>query len=164
MREGLDETLGRVAANFDPTMVIVTVTDGRERAGCLIQFSSQCSIHPFRYWVAVSSNNHTFATVSRAETLAVHMPSASQRELASLFGETCGKERDKFEQVRWHPWRDGTPILGYCATWFVGPIVLRTAFGDHVGVVLEPVDAVYRGPFTRLALSAVSGFTAAHPP
>lgn len=163
MREGLHEMLGRAMADLDPALVIITAARGHERAGCLVQFSNQCNVHPFRYWVAVSTNNHTFATLSWAETLAVHIPSADQRQLASLFGETCGKERDKFEQVAWHPWHDGTPILEECPAWFVGPIVDRTALGDHVGEVLEPVDAVYRGCFTRLASSAVRGFTAAHP-
>lgn len=160
---GLSRSLERLMADLDPAMLIVTVASGGQRAGCLVGFSSQCSIHPFRYWVALSIRNHTFDVASRADTLGVHVPARDQHALAALFGEDCGHERDKFASVAWHPWRDGTPILDDCPGWFVGRILERSMLGDHVGVVLEPLDAGYRGPLSRLALSDVTDLEPGHP-
>lgn len=61
---GLTQRLERLMADLDPAMLIVTAFDGAARAGCLVGFSSQCSINPFRYWLALSIRNHTFGVVS----------------------------------------------------------------------------------------------------
>jgi flavin reductase (DIM6/NTAB) family NADH-FMN oxidoreductase RutF len=158
------EAVDGMAAAVDPAMVIVTAAAAGERAGCLVSFSTQCSIRPFRCWVCLSPSNHTFSVATRAATLAVHLLGRDQLELASLFGETTGDEVDKFERCAWHPWRDGTPILDECRSWMVGPVLDRRPVGDHVGMLVEPVDAHHTPGPGALRLSAVSGIRPGHPP
>ena len=48
-----------LTGELDFSMLVVTAFDGRERAGCLVGFSTQCSIDPPRYLVCISTANHT---------------------------------------------------------------------------------------------------------
>jgi flavin reductase (DIM6/NTAB) family NADH-FMN oxidoreductase RutF len=73
--------------------------------------------------------------------MAVHLVPESGSELAELFGGETGDELDKFERCDWRPGPDGVPLLDGCPNRFVGRIVERIEFGDHVGMVLEPFFA-----------------------
>ncbi|MGE0219018.1 flavin reductase family protein [Mycolicibacterium sp.] len=120
-----------------PMFVVTTVADGH-RAGCLVGFTSQTSIHPPRFLVGLSKKNHTFAVAQDAEHLAVHLLPRSELVLAELFGGTTGHDTDKFAECAWHDGPGGVPILDAAPAWFVGRIVDRFALGDHVGHLLEP--------------------------
>jgi flavin reductase (DIM6/NTAB) family NADH-FMN oxidoreductase RutF len=124
---------------LNPDMCLVTAVAGGERAGCLVGFSSQCSIQPPRYVVWLSKENHTYRVARAARHLAVHLITPEQRELAELFGSRTGDDTDKFAGVRWREGPEGTVVLADAAAWFVGSVVLRTDAGDHVGHVLDPV-------------------------
>ena len=50
---------------------------------------------------------------------------------------------DKFARCGWHDGPHGLPILDDCDCWFVGRVVARTSFGDHLGHLLEPVAAAH---------------------
>ena len=135
---------GRLMTTTDPTMVIVTTASGDDRSGCLVGFSTQCSIDPPRFVVFVSNKNHTYRVGAKAETFAVHFLDAAKPahdELAALFGGETGDEVDKFEKCQWHDVA-GAPVLDACDRWFVGHVVDRFEPGDHQGVVLEPVEVV----------------------
>jgi len=126
-------------------MTIVTVADGDERAGCMVGFTSQCSIEPARFVACISKKNHTHDIAMRAQAAAVHFVDQRHRSLAELFGGETGDEIDKFARCQWHPGPDGVPLLDGCERWFVGRVVDRVAFGDHTGLVLEPL-AAHNGP------------------
>lgn len=132
----------RFVARLDYPMFVLTATapDG-ERSGCLLGFASQCSIDPPRFAVWVSEKNHTFDVARRAGVVAVHAPTADQRELAELFGGKTGDVVDKFARVQWHEGPSGAAILDDVDAWFVGRIVDRLDTGDHLGLLLEPVAA-----------------------
>ena len=133
----------RLVARLDYPMFVLTArssADG-ERAGCLIGFASQCSIHPPRFAVWVSDKNHTFGVAREASHLGVHALSRSQRRLADLFGGTTGDDVDKFAKCGWHDGPEGVPVLDDVAGWFVGRVVERLDTGDHLGFLLEPVAA-----------------------
>ena len=126
---------------IDYPMLIVTVGAGGERGGCLVGFSTQCSIDPPRYAVCISVQNHTFRLAQRANVLAVHFPERHQHGLAELFGQETGDEVDKFAECRWEPGPDGTPLLADCPNRFVGRVVDRVDAGDHCLYVLDVVEA-----------------------
>jgi flavin reductase (DIM6/NTAB) family NADH-FMN oxidoreductase RutF len=154
----------RLVGRLDYPMHVVTVSDGGRRAGCLVGFAGQCSIHPPRYWVCVSRANHTYALVERAETMVVHLLGARDRGLAELFGHETGDDVDKFAQCRWRPGPDGaTPVLEGCA-WFAGRTLDRVDCGDHVGFLLEPYEA-WAGPddLGQLGFQAAKDITPGHP-
>lgn len=139
---------------LDPEMCVVTAAAGEERSGCLVGFSSQCSLRPVRFVVWLSKANHTFGVARDADVLAVHLLGRDQHGLAELFGGETGDEVDKFAGVRWKTGHGGAVVLPDAAAWFVGEVVQRVDGGDHLGFVLDPVqwDAGDRagGPLLRL--------------
>ena len=129
----------RFVGALDTPMFVVTTTDGDERSGCMVGFTTQCSIDPPRFLACLSDKNHTFRVAQDAELLAVHLLGEDQHELAELFGGETGDDVDKFAQVRWQPGPAGVPVLEDCPTYVVGRILERRPLGDHVGFLLEPV-------------------------
>jgi flavin reductase (DIM6/NTAB) family NADH-FMN oxidoreductase RutF len=130
-----------LVSELDYPMFIVTVAAKGERAGCLVGFTTQCSINPPRFLVCLSDKNRTFRVALDASVMVVHMVPAEQGELATLFGEQTGDEIDKFQHCAWSPGPEGTPILEACANWFAGRILQRIPAGDHHAFLLEPFDA-----------------------
>jgi len=47
-----------LVSELDYPMVVVSVASGADRAGCLVGFSTHCSIDPARYAVCISKRNH----------------------------------------------------------------------------------------------------------
>ena len=129
-----------LAARLDYPMYVVTAYDGATRAGCLVGFTTQCSIDPARFLVCVSDKNHTHSVTMRASTVAVHLLRSSQRDVAALFGGETGDEVDKFARCAWTDGPDGVPVLDGCAAWFAGRVLDRLVLGDHTGLLLEPYD------------------------
>jgi flavin reductase (DIM6/NTAB) family NADH-FMN oxidoreductase RutF len=128
----------RIAETIDTPMVIVTTRAGDEMDGCLVGFSTQCSIHPTHYLVCLSKKNRTYEIARHASTLVVHMLHKGEhdRSLAELFGEQTARDSDKLAQCKWNPGPDGVPVLESCDCFGV-PIIRHTDLGDHVGFVID---------------------------
>jgi flavin reductase (DIM6/NTAB) family NADH-FMN oxidoreductase RutF len=137
-----EETFIKITGELDYTMLIVTtVGDDRQRAGCLVGFSTQVSIDPPRYLVCLSDQNRTTRVAAHAAALAVHFVPESADDLAELFGSHTGDDTNKFAVCDWHAGPAGLPILDRCGRWFVGEIIERRRLGDHIGYLLEPFAA-----------------------
>ena len=139
-------------SRLSPDMCVVTAVAGTERSGCLVSFSSQCSMQPVRFVVWISKANHTYPVARAADRLAVHLLTREQHELAALFGGQTGDRTDKFAHVPWTRGHGGSVVLEEAAAWFVGSVEQRVDGGDHVGFVLTPEDWGSRtdGPLLRL--------------
>jgi flavin reductase (DIM6/NTAB) family NADH-FMN oxidoreductase RutF len=140
-----------LVSELDYPMLIVTATDGERRAGCLVGFATQCSIHPPRFLVCLSDKNFTYRVAADADVLVVHLVPAEAKELAELFGSQTGDEVDKFARCSWHEGPRGTPVLDECGNWFAGRILNRMNAGDHCAYLLEPFEAhsdIPEHPFT----------------
>jgi flavin reductase (DIM6/NTAB) family NADH-FMN oxidoreductase RutF len=155
----------RFVARLDYPMFVLTAAapDG-ERGGCLIGFASQCSIHPPRFAAWVSDKNHTFEVARRAGVVAVHAPAADQRALAEHFGGTTGDEVDKFDGIAWHTGPGGAPILDDVDSWFVGRVVEQLDTGDHLGLLLEPIEASAGTAPAGLSFQSVKDIEPGHAP
>ena len=143
-QDGLDEAFAQLAATVDYTLYVVTARAGGERAGCVIGFASQVSIHPARFLACLSKKNHTYPVARASETLVVHPLPAEGTELAELFGGETGDEVDKFARCRWADGPAGVPVLCDLPAWFAGQVLEQVDFGDHVGFLLEPT-AIHPG-------------------
>jgi flavin reductase (DIM6/NTAB) family NADH-FMN oxidoreductase RutF len=158
-------TFHELVAELNYPMVIVTTAHEGVTAGCLVGFSTQCSIHPPRFLVFLSEKNFTFRVASRAEYLAVHFLTPDDAALSELFGEQTGDRVDKFTRCRWRPGPGGVPILEDCPTWFAARIVdLVEAGGDHRGFLLEPVTAGKGRHITQLGFQDVKEMEPGHEP
>jgi flavin reductase (DIM6/NTAB) family NADH-FMN oxidoreductase RutF len=130
-----------LVAELDYPMLIVTAHDGDERSGCLVGFSTQCSIDPARFVICVSQTNHTHGVALRSTHLGVHFLGTHDEETASLFGERSGDDVDKFALCDWSDGPHGVPIVSSCRGWFVGALVRTSEAGDHTIFLVEVVAA-----------------------
>jgi flavin reductase (DIM6/NTAB) family NADH-FMN oxidoreductase RutF len=145
-------------------MFIVTATDGEHRAGCLVGFAAQGSIDPPRFMVWLSKRNHTYTVARRADRLAVHVPTARERDLAVLFGSETGFKVDKLSRCAWHPGPGGVPVLSDCPQWFIGRVLRRYDTGDHEGFLVEPTHISERVGLGQLDFQDVRDVEPGNPP
>ncbi|MFG2721978.1 flavin reductase family protein [Streptomyces sp. NPDC048416] len=152
---------------LDYPMYVVTAVAGRERAGCLVGFASQCSMVPLRLMVWLSTANRTYRVARSADVLAVHQLSRAQYELAEHFGGLTGDEVDKFADIAWREGPAGTVLLDDAPAWLVGQVEGQVEGGDHVGFLLSPLEASVPRPPSRegelFRLSDSEGIDAGHP-
>ncbi len=146
MGSNSEQAFHDLVGDLDYPMFIATTRADGERAGCLVGFATQCSIQPPLFAVWLSRKNHTFRVAREATVLAVHFPSAEDAPLAALFGGETGDEVDKFARCRWREGAGGVPVLEDCARWFTGRVIEQIPTEDHVGFLLEPVEAA-SGPW-----------------
>jgi riboflavin-specific deaminase-like protein len=152
-----------IVAELSYPMLIVTATDGSERSGCLVGFSSQSSIDPPRYTVWLSKKNHTYRVATRADVLTVHFPEQAQHDLAQHFGSQSGDDVDKFASVVSHDGPHGGVVLDDVTRWFVGRIVATVDMGDHVAFELVPVAGEVGSWTTQLGFRDVQDLEPGHP-
>ena len=150
-------------AQLEYPMYVVTAVSGRERDGCLVGFTTQCSIHPPRFLVCLSVKNRTFRIAKTAPVLAVHLVGADQKDLAELFGGETADDVDKLAQWPWREGPEGVPILDGVRNVFVGRILDRIVLGDHVGHLLEPIAGRHQPHTRELTSQEVDGIDAGHP-
>jgi len=153
----------RLVATLDYPLYVVTTAVQGERSGCLIGFATQCSIYPPRFLACLSKKNHTLQIARRASVLAVHVVEEKNKDIAELFGGETGDEMDKFGQVRWHSLH-GVPVLGECERWFIGSILQQIDLGDHVGFLLQPIDAEPGDGETQLTYQQARDIEPGHEP
>jgi flavin reductase (DIM6/NTAB) family NADH-FMN oxidoreductase RutF len=150
---------------LDYPMYVLTVPgSGRtDRSGCLIGFSTQCSISPPRFLACVSKSNHTYRSTRPVTIAAVHLLTVADRDLAALFGTETGDVVDKFAHCAWTEGPLGVPLLDRCPTRFVGDVLARIDLGDHEGLLLHPTLVGRPAAAPPLMFSAVADFEAGHP-
>ncbi|MEU7278374.1 flavin reductase family protein [Streptomyces sp. NPDC045431] len=148
-------------------MYVVTAAAHGERAGCLVGFASQCSIHPVRFMVWLSTANRTYRVARHATHLGVHLLDREQLDQARLFGSRTGDDDvDKFARVAWEARQGDTPVLRDAPAWFVGRVRERLDGGDHVGFLLDPVEESPSVPGDRprpLMFGDARGLEPGHP-
>jgi flavin reductase (DIM6/NTAB) family NADH-FMN oxidoreductase RutF len=139
MTSPIIEAVGAFTSTVDyPLVVYTTVTDTGEMSGCLVGFTTQCSIEPPRFLVCLSKLNHSYYVSDSARAMAIHLLGRDQGDLADLFGSTTGDRLDKFEQCQWQPGPTGAPILDSCAAWLEGREIDRWSVGDHEALLMRP--------------------------
>ena len=153
----------QVMAGVDYPMFVVTTTDGKQRAGCMVGFSTQTSIHPPRMLVCLSQKNHTHQVALGASLLAVHVLDPDDGPLAELFGGETGDQVDKFARTEWTEGPGGVPLLPQCPRRFVGRVLERLDLGDHTGFLLEPLLAEGGESRPALGFQEVKDVDAGHP-
>jgi flavin reductase (DIM6/NTAB) family NADH-FMN oxidoreductase RutF len=132
----------RLVGGLDYPLFVVTAAGGGERDGCVVGFTTQCSIHPPLFVVCLSDKNRTWRIAQRAEVLAVHVLPSDRRDLAELFGGETADDTDKLARVGWSAGPGGVPLLDELPTRFLGQIVERWGYdGDHTAFLLEPIEA-----------------------
>ena len=129
----------RFVGGLDYPLFVVTTADDDERDGCIVGFTTQCSIDPPLFLVCLSEKNRTWRIAQNAEALGVHLVPNDRHDLAELFGGETADERDKLAEVEWTEGPGGVPLVSELTTRFVGEIVGREDYGgDHSGSSCRP--------------------------
>ena len=152
-----------IMSSLDVPLIVVTASDGNERAGCLVGFHTQSSIEPERFCVWLSKANHTYRIALRATHLGIHFLTTDDLPMAAHFGTLTGDNCDKFADVEAQTGLGHVPVLVSCANrLIVKRTVLVDEGGDHVCMAAEVASAVSPGPFAPLRLSDASHLEAGH--
>lgn len=159
----------RITEALDSPLLVVTAADGRERAGCVVGFHTQCSLDPLRYALWLSKANRTYRVALDSEYLGVHLLGAGDRELGKWFGGHTGDDVDTFAvaDVDVDPGPGGVPLLRGVPGRFAGRRVslLDDEEGDHACFIVEagPGSAQSPGGTERLLrVSDLSGIEPGH--
>jgi flavin reductase (DIM6/NTAB) family NADH-FMN oxidoreductase RutF len=157
----------RLVDELEYPMYVVTAAtaDGGQRSGCLVGFATQTSIHPPHFLVCISVKNHTLPVADRATVLGVHVLSDEprEREVAELFGHETGDDTDKFARVGWHEGPAGAPLIDALPNRFEGRVLARLELGDHIGFLLDPLDAEHGEHVDEFGYQEAKGIEPGHP-
>lgn len=160
----MSSQLEQFLEKLDFPMFVVTAAAGDERSGCLVGFVTQCSIHPTRFLVCISDKNRTFDVVTRALAIGLHLVPRDATDLVSLFGSETGDEVDKFGRTSWSPGPRGVPLLDGCPSRLACEVVERMPAGDHMALLVEPVQAeAGPEPLFTLAMARQQAIQPGHP-
>jgi flavin reductase (DIM6/NTAB) family NADH-FMN oxidoreductase RutF len=146
-----------------PLVVVTNRSPTDELSGCLVGFTTQCSIVPPRFLVCVSKVNHTYFASEQSDGLALHLLGAEQTAMASLFGEKTGDSVSKFDRCAWSTAATGAPVLEDCAAWLDCRVLDRFDVGDHRALLVRPLSG---GPGNRsgvLTYRSAPDFEPGHP-
>jgi flavin reductase (DIM6/NTAB) family NADH-FMN oxidoreductase RutF len=157
-----DEQFNGIAAQLNYPMLIATAASGTEMSGCLVGFHTQCSIKPPRMLVCISRRNRTCTVATRSDLLGVHFLDVADHALSVLFGEETGHTTDKFTRCEWQR-RHGIPILTKAKAWLIGGVLERVDLGDHIGHLLEPLEAHMSGELDQLSFQQVTDMKPGNP-
>jgi flavin reductase (DIM6/NTAB) family NADH-FMN oxidoreductase RutF len=160
---GSKDAFHELVSGTDYPMFIVTATDGRKRAGCLVGFVTQASMCPSRLIVMLSKANRTYQVAQDAQRLVVHFLHRDNHHLANLFGEQTGDEVDKFAICDWQEGPAGEALLPGTRGWVSGTILARHDAGDHVAHLIDVTDAHTDRPGPQLAFQTVIDMQPGHP-
>src|SRR5436305_12897845 len=86
----LDSDFARLVSHLDYSLFIVTTAARGERAGCLIGFASQVSIHPPRFLACLSVKNRNYRVALGTEVIVVHLVPDDAEDFEPLFGGETG--------------------------------------------------------------------------
>ena len=162
---GAEQAFDDLVGELDYPLFVVTAAAGDERDGCVVGFTSQCSVAPPLFLVCLSVKNRTHRIAERAEFLVVHAVPGERRDLAELFGGRTADEESKLAHVSWRPGPGGAPIVDGLPAWFAGRVVDRVDFGgDHTGWVLAPVAAQAGGDGGELGFQDAKDIEPGHEP
>ena len=163
MIQRAEHDFNALMAALDSPLIVVTTTDERERAGCLVEFHGQSSMEPQRYCVWLSKANFTYRVALQSSHLVIHFLTADDLPLAELFGTQTGDTVDKFADLQVDSGPGGAPVLRRCPNWLaVRRIALLDEGGDHVCLTTEPVAVHTSRPFRPLRISQASHLKAGH--
>ena len=149
-RSSTAAAVDRILTSLDYPLLVVTTADTKTRGGCLVGFSTQCSVDPVLLLICISRNNRTCRVAEGAPGLAIHCVSEAEHDLAELFGGETGDETDKFEHCDWSRGHLGLPILARAPAWIAGTIEARIDAGDHIAHLVKPTAAELRRSFDPL--------------
>ena len=160
-RDAFDSLVTRM----DTAMIVLTASDGEERAGCLVGFhtAEQHRAAPVRD-LGVEDQPHLRRRAAGPVISRSTSSPRQDRDLAEHFGGLTGDEVDKFADIEWNPGPTVCPCSRGARTGSSPVVAQHDDGGDHVCVIAEPIDVSATAEFTPLRFHSVQRIEPGHDP
>ena len=133
------DDLKRVFRRHPAGVVVITGHGPTGPAGFTATSFVSLSLEPALVCFSVLSTASAWRILRGVDTVLVHLLGTHQDDVAARFA-TSGIDRFA-EPTRWVRLATGEPLLDGTATWIRGEVVQRVSLGDHILVVVRPVQA-----------------------
>lgn len=140
---GLSDDVAAFDHCLDPTLWIVTASDGTAIGGLLATFVKPASIvrELPRMVVGIARQHKTWELIESTGAFALHVLRAEHAAWATTFGLTSSRTTDKFASLRHLKGRTGSPILTESSGWLDCRVEDRLDTGDRTLYLAEILDA-----------------------
>src|SRR5688500_20231180 len=117
----------------------------------------QTSYDPPLLVLSINPGHATYALLHASGAFTISVLKRGQLELARWFGTRSGRDQDKLEGVRWHPGRNGAPVLDEALAYFDCELAQSLSAGDHELAVARVLAGRLIDPVARPVAGAESG-------
>jgi flavin reductase (DIM6/NTAB) family NADH-FMN oxidoreductase RutF len=126
--------VGKVYAQLDPPLWLVTAADGGRRGGLIATTVAQASIvkEMPRQLITVDKRHNTHTLIEGSGAFAMHLIDERQLDLVWRFGLQSCRDVDKFAGLTFRTGTTGSPLIAEALGWFmarnrrVRPFSVRT--------------------------------------
>jgi flavin reductase (DIM6/NTAB) family NADH-FMN oxidoreductase RutF len=134
-------------------MWVISAAAGDDVEASSITWVMQGSFKPPLVVVGVRADTHLRTVIEKGKAFALHLLSASQKDLAEAFTKPTKVEGGKIGGVAWKPGATGAPLLEGFSAWLEARVTDVVSRGDHVQFVAEVVEAGMSSDEEPLALA-----------
>jgi flavin reductase (DIM6/NTAB) family NADH-FMN oxidoreductase RutF len=134
--------IGKVYAQLDPPIWLVTAADGDRRGGLIATTVAQASIVDVmpRQLITVNKRHYTHELIEASGAFAMHLIDETQLELIWRFGLQSGRDVDKLAGLTFQAGATGSPLLADAVAWLDCRAESRMDSGDRTIYLAGIVD------------------------
>lgn len=132
----------KVLRNLSYGMYAISVTDGQRPTGCIVNTVFQITSENPIVAVSLNKNNYTYQVIKQTGRFSVSILSEqTNRSVITTLGFTSGKDKDKFEGLKYH-FVDNLPVLEEeCSGALICDVVSMTETPTHIVILGKVVQA-----------------------
>ena len=136
------EQIGKVYAQLDPPLWLVTAADGGRRGGLIATTVAQASIVSElpRQLITIDKRHNTHALIEGSGSFAMHLIDETQLDLVWRFGLQSGRDVNKFAGLAFRAGSTGSPLLPEALAWFDCRVEAHIDSGDRTIYLAAVVD------------------------
>ena len=134
--------IGKVYAQLDPPIWLVTAAEDGRRGGFIATTVAQASIVDVmpRQLITVNQRHHTHELIEASGAFAMHLIDETQLELIWRFGLQSGRDVDKLAGLTCQAGATGSPLLADAVAWLDCRVESRMDSGDRTIYLAGVVD------------------------
>ena len=147
------ETKKKVLRKLTYGMWVISAAAGEDVEASSVTWLMQGSFKPPLVVVGVKADTHLRTVIEKGKAFALHLLSATQKDLAESFTKPTVVEPGKIGGHAWKPGATGAPLLEGFSAWLEARVTDVVVRGDHAIFVAEVVEAGMTSDEAPLALA-----------
>ncbi|PIU41235.1 MAG: flavin reductase [Candidatus Omnitrophica bacterium CG07_land_8_20_14_0_80_42_15] len=112
-------------------VTVVTTKSGDKINGMTAAWIAQASFNPAMVMVSIAPERYTHELIKESNIFAVNILADNQIELGKHFGFGSGRNKNKFEDIKFEAKNTGSPILEGCFGYLDCKLLSSFKAGDH---------------------------------